>query len=144
MDKNNPSKGKEIKDSSFEQRKKRNSSNPSHSHEKKLPWWVELLFVQIGLPDNWLITLLKLKKRTKDLYKNERRLITYIILLLLALGYFQPVIKNSRNKLSCQKVAKDYILDNFNINKSSRTKLKMIAVNFCDGGLEIDKLERVK
>ncbi len=35
--------------------------------DKDLPWWVELLFVQIGLPDNILIKILKAKKKSKEL-----------------------------------------------------------------------------
>ena len=30
--------------------------------KKDLPWWVELLFVQIGLPDKLLIKILKANK----------------------------------------------------------------------------------
>ncbi len=38
------------------------SSNFKKKKDKDLPWWVELLFVQIGLPDKLLIKLLKAKK----------------------------------------------------------------------------------
>ena len=37
----------------MEQRKNKISPKKDLS-DKKLPWWVELLFVQIGLPDKWL------------------------------------------------------------------------------------------
>ena len=45
--------------------------NTSQKQKKKkdndLPWWVELLFVQVGLPDNLLIKIVKTKKRAKEL-----------------------------------------------------------------------------
>ena len=48
----------------FRNSKKKNNNN------KKLPWWVELLFVQIGLPDKILIKILKAQKESKELIKN--------------------------------------------------------------------------
>ena len=39
-----------------------NYENSKKKKDKDLPWWVELLFVQIGLPDKLLIKLLKAKK----------------------------------------------------------------------------------
>ena len=38
----------------------------SDKNQSKLPWWVELLFVQIGLPDSWLSKYLKKKKKAAD------------------------------------------------------------------------------
>ena len=40
----------------------------SDKNQTKLPWWVELLFVQIGLPDSWLSKYLKKKKRSSKFY----------------------------------------------------------------------------
>ena len=44
--------------------------NTSEKSKKKkgkdLPWWVELLFVQIGLPDKLLIKILKARKNSKE------------------------------------------------------------------------------
>ena len=36
--------------------------------QAKLPWWVELLFVQIGLPDSWLSKYLKKKKEAINFF----------------------------------------------------------------------------
>ena len=49
------------------------SSNLKKNKDKELPWWVELLFVQIGLPDKLLIKLLKTKKKAKELIKNDKK-----------------------------------------------------------------------
>ena len=47
--------------------------NSNKKKDKDLPWWVELLFVQIGLPDKLLIKILKARKKSKELIKNERK-----------------------------------------------------------------------
>ena len=121
-------------------RKKRNSPNSSLKNDQKsLPWWVELLFVQIGLPDKWLIKILKTKKRALDFYKDEKRIIFLIFLFVFTIGYFQPVVKNSSKKLKCQRIAYNYILDKTNLKKQDFKKVEMISVNFCNGGNEIQK-----
>ena len=45
------------------------SSNLKKKKDKDLPWWVELFFVQIGLPDKLLIKILKAKKHLMNLLK---------------------------------------------------------------------------
>ena len=141
MEKKNSINEQEIKKSTFEQRKKRNSSNSVQINDKKLPWWVELLFVQIGLPDKWLIYLLRTKKKTNELFKNEKKFLFSIFIFLLTVGYFQPVIKDSANKLKCQSKAKVYILNKLKSNKYDFATINMIAVNLCNGGKEIDNFE---
>ena len=37
----------------------------SDKNQTKLPWWVELLFVQIGLPEKLLLSILNLKKKSE-------------------------------------------------------------------------------
>ena len=53
--------------------KKMNTPNNSRKKRKlDLPWWVELLFVQIGLPDKWLVYFLKTNKNLREIFKNEK------------------------------------------------------------------------
>ena len=141
MEKKNSINEQEIKKSTFEQRKKRNPSNSVQINDKKLPWWVEFLFVQIGLPDKWLIYLLRTKKKTNELFKNEKKFLFSIFLFLLTIGYFQPVIKYSASKLKCQINAKAYILNKLKSNEYNIATINMFAVNFCNGGKEIDNFE---
>ena len=47
---------KEVKNQNYEAKKMNTSENLNRKKDKELPWWVELLFVQIGLPDKFLIT----------------------------------------------------------------------------------------
>ena len=140
MEKRNLNNEQEVKKSTFEERKKRNPTKSSQINQKRLPWWVELLFVQIGLPDNWLIKILKTKKNTLDFYKEKKKYIFLIFLFLFTLGYFQPVIRDSNSKLKCQKVAYK-IIKEINLFKNENIeKLEMRSVNYCNGGNEIEYL----
>ena len=141
MEKKSSINDQEIKKSAFEKRKKSNPSNSVQIKDKKLPWWVEFLFVQVGLPDKWLIHLLRTKKKANELYKTEKKFLFSILLFLLMIGYFQPVIKYSTTKLKCQNRAKSYISNKLKINKEDFSNINMIAVNFCNGGEEIDNFE---
>ena len=133
-----------VKKSTFDERKKRNPSKSSEINQKRLPWWVELLFVQIGLPDKWLIKILKTKKHTLDFYKEKKKFIIFIFLFLFSLGYFQPIIKDSSSRLKCQKTAYNYIKE-FNRLKSENFKIiEMLTVNYCNGGNEIDYLRKAE
>ena len=140
MEKRNFNNKQEIKKSNFEDTNKRNSSKSNQNSQKRLPWWVELLFVQIGLPDKWLIKILKTKKNTRDMYKEKKKLIFLIFLFLFTLGYFQPVIKYSNSKLKCQKTAFDFINKSTSLKNENIKMVKMLSVNFCSGGNEIEYL----
>ena len=132
----------EIKKSNFEERKKRNTSKSSQTNQKRLPWWVELLFVQIGLPDKWLINILKTKKNTIDFYKDKKKFIFLIFLFLFTMGYFQPVIKDSNSKLKCQKTAYNFIKEINRLKSENIERLEMLTVNYCNGGNEIKYLRQ--
>ena len=140
MEKRNLNNEQEVNKSTFEERKKRNPAKSSQINQKRLPWWVELLFVQIGLPDNWLIKILKTKKNSLNFYKEKKKYIFLIFLFLFTLGYFQPLIRDSNSKLKCQKVAYK-IIKEINLFKSENLdKLEMLSVNYCNGGNEIEYL----
>ena len=133
-----------IKDPTFENKKLKASTNSNNKKDKSLPWWVELLFVQIGLPDKWLIKLLKSKKKYTELFKNEKKLIVIFLFVLAGLIYFYPLIKYSKNKLDCEKNAQNYIVNNKNLMNINRNQLSMLSTNFCNGGDEIYKIENLE
>ena len=110
---------------------------------KNLPWWVELLFVQIGLPDKLLIKILKPKK-AKELIKMIGKSILTVFFVITALAYFYPVIKDAKNKLDCEEIAKNYFIKNKNIIGINNKEIKMLSTNFCNGGDEIYKIENLK
>tara|TARA_B100000161_G_C33370337_1_gene333028 strand:+ start:173 stop:544 length:372 start_codon:yes stop_codon:yes gene_type:complete len=119
------------------------TQNSKKRKEKKLPWWVELLFVQIGLPDKLLIKILKVKKETKELIKNEKKSVFTFLFIITLMAYFYPVIRHAKNKLDCEAIAKNYIIKNknLNINKKNNSELRMLSTNFCYGGKEIYEIE---
>ena len=144
MNKKEASTPKEPRNPNHEGKKVNTFENSKKKSQKDLPWWVEFLFVQIGLPDKILIKILKTKKKTKELFKNDRKsLITFLFLITL-LAYFYPVVKHSKNKLDCETIAKNYIIKNKNLNLISKRELKMLSTNFCHGGQEIYEIENIK
>ena len=133
-----------MKNQSFEDKKLKNSARSNRQKDKSLPWWVELLFVQIGLPDKFLITILKSNKKLKDFIKNENKSIFTFLFVLTVLAYFYPVVRQSKNKLECQTIAKDYISENKDLIKITSRELRMLSTNFCDGGEEIYEIKNIK
>ena len=135
---NNP---KDERSQNYESKKMNNFQRTKKKKDKYLPWWVELLFVQIGLPDKFLINILKTKKKAKELIKNDKNSIIIFLFVVITFAYFYPVIKNAKNKLDCEKSAQNYIIKNKNIMGINEKELKMISTNFCYGGQEIYEIE---
>ena len=144
MEKKESKKVQGIKNQTFETKKLKPSTNSNPKKEKSLPWWVELLFVQIGLPDKWLIKVLKSKKKYSELLKSEKKLIFVFLFVLAGLTYFYPVVKYSKNKLDCEINAQNYIVKNKNLNNIKRKELKMLSTNFCNGGDEIYEIKNLE
>ena len=122
----------------------KNSAKSNIQKDKSLPWWVELLFVQIGLPDKFLITILKSNKKLKDFIKNDTKSIFTFLFFLIVLAYFYPVVRQSKNKIECQTIAKDYISENKDLIKITRRELRMLSTNLCNGGEEIYEIKNIK
>ena len=144
MSKNETTNPKEIRNQNYEAKKMNTSKNFKKKKDKDLPWWVELLFVQIGLPDKLLIKILKAKKTSKEFIKNEKKSIIIFLFVITALAYFYPVIKHAKNKLDCEAIAKNYIIKNKNTIGINNREIKMLSTNFCYGGEEIYEIENLK
>ena len=141
MNKKETSNPKEFRKLNNDAKKMNTSRNPKTKRDKDLPWWVELLFVQIGLPDNILIKILKAKRKSKEFIKNDKKSILTILFVITSFAYFFPIIKYAKNKLDCEAIAKNYIIENKNLVKINSRKLRMLSTNFCNGGDEIYKIE---
>ena len=144
MNKKETTNPKELKNQNYEAKKMNTSSNLKKKKDKELPWWVELLFVQIGLPDKLLIKILKAKKTSKEFIKNEKKSIIIFLFVITTLAYFYPVIKHAKNKLDCEAIAKNYIIKNKNTIGINNREIKMLSTNFCNGGEEIYEIENLK
>ena len=144
MSKKETTNSKEVRKQNYEAQKMNNSKNFNKRADKNLPWWVELLFVQIGLPDKLLIKILKAKKTSKEFIKNENKSIIIFLFVITTLAYFYPVIKHAKNKLDCEAIAKNYIIKNKNIIGINKSEIKMLSTNFCYGGEEIYEIENSK
>ena len=144
MEKKESQKLQDIKNSTLATKKLKSARNSNNKSDKSLPWWVELLFVQIGLPDKWLIKVLKTKKKGKEFIKNEKKLIVLFLIFFTGLAYFYPLVKYSKTKLDCENAAQKYFSENKNINKLNKKKIKILSFNFCNGGDEIYEFKNVK
>ena len=144
MSKKETTNPKEVRNQNYEAKKMNTSENLKKKKDKKLPWWVELLFVQIGLPDKLLIKILKAQKTSKEFIKNEKKSIIIFLFVITTFAYFYPVIKYAKNKLDCEAIAKNYIIKNKNIIGINNREIKMISTNFCYGGEEIYEIENLK
>ena len=144
MSKKETTNPKEVRNQNYEAKKMNTSENLKKRKDKDLPWWVELLFVQIGLPDKLLIKTLKAKKTSNELIKNEKKSIIIFLFVITTLAYFYPIIKHAKNKLDCEAIAKNYIIKNKNITFISKKEIKMLSTNFCYGGEEIYEIENSK
>ena len=104
----------------------------------KLPWWVELLFVQLGLPEKHLSTLLKFKNEAKNHFENNHQRYMIVFLAFLSISYLNPVVRYSRDNNICTNHIKNLLRENYptfnnpNINSHAR------AVNYCRGGMSLD------
>ena len=144
MNKKETTNPKELKNQNYEAKKMNTSSNLKKKKDKQLPWWVELLFVQIGLPDKLLIKILKAKKKSNEFIKNDKKSIIIFLFVITTLAYFYPVIKHAKNKLNCEATAKNYIIKNKNIIQINNEELKMLSTNLCYGGEEIYEIENLQ
>ena len=143
MNKKETSKPKDPRSQNYEAKKMNNSENLKKKKNKDLPWWVELLFVQIGLSEKLLIKILKTKKNFKEFIKNDKKKLITVLFVITTLSYFYPVIRHAKNKLDCERIAKNYIIKNKNIIGINKSEIKMISTNFCYGGEEIYKIKNL-
>ena len=133
-----------MKNQTSETKKMKVPVNGRKKTEKALPWWVEFLFVQIGLPDKFLIKILKTNKNIKELIKNDKKFIFTSLFFLIVLAYFYPVVKQSKNILECEVMARNYIIKNKKPTLLKGVNPKMLSTNFCNGGNEIFEIENIK
>ncbi len=144
MSKKETTNSKDVRKQNYEAQKMNNSKNLKKKSDKNLPWWVELLFVQIGLPDKLLIKILKAKKTYKEFIINDKKSLIKFLFVITIFAYFYPVIKHANNKLDCEAIAKNYIIKNKNTIGINKREIKMLSTNFCYGGEEIYEIENLK
>ena len=144
MSKKETANPKEFRNQNHEDEKMNPYENSKKKKDKYLPWWVELLFVQIGLPDKLLIRILKAQKTSKEFIKNDKKSLISFLFVITTFAYFYPVIKHANNKLDCEAIAKNYIIKNKNTIGINNREIKMLSTNFCHGGEEIYEIENLK
>ena len=107
-------------------------SNPN----KPLPMWVEVLFIQIGLPDKWLRSFLKTRRRGRIMIKENKNAIGFTTIILITLTYFYPIIKHSKIHNECVDNSNEYIRSKIGAKELlSNKEITVVATNFCNGGI---------
>ena len=106
----------------------------SDKNQKKLPWWVELLFVQIGLPDTWLSVFLKKKKATFTFIDENKKYIAYCSLLVAGILYIYPIVRYTSSSASCIDRTTKYLKSNSQNKSQNQMDINSLAVGYCHGG----------
>ena len=103
--------------------------------DKSLPWWVELLFIQIGLPDNWLRSFLKRRKSLKTIIKDNKKVIAIAGLTAFISIYYFPIRRQAILHNDCILSSIVILRSNrSDIINSNQKELRAYATNFCNGG----------
>ena len=106
----------------------------SDKNQSKLPWWVELLFVQIGLPDSWLSKYLKKKKEAANFVNENKKYIAYTAIVFAGILYIYPIVRYTSSSASCIDKTTKYLKLN-NLNKAqNEIDINSVAVGYCHGG----------
>ena len=106
----------------------------SDKKQTKLPWWIELLFVQIGLPDSWLSKYLRKKKETYNFINDNKKNIFYFTLLIAGVFYIYPIVRYTSSSASCIDKTTKYIKTKNIKNTNNEMDLNSLAVGYCHGG----------
>ena len=110
-------------------------SKSSSILRESLPWWVELLFVQVGLPEDWLRNYLKNKKVYKARIKKHNKKIFVYVFTAAGIIYLYPFYNLAQTENLCIQQAIEHIQDNSkSFSKSKRNRLVVYASNLCNGG----------
>ncbi len=106
----------------------------SDKNQTKLPWWVELLFVQIGLPDSWLSKFLKKKRQTYNLISENKKNIFYCTLIISGIIYIYPIVRYTSSGALCIEQTTKYLKSNNLNDNKNKMDLNSLAVGYCHGG----------
>ena len=106
----------------------------SDKNQTKLPWWVELLFVQIGLPDSWLSKYLKKKKEADNFINENKKNIVYTAILIAGILYIYPIVKYTTASASCIDKTTNYLKSTKLNSSKNKMDINSLAVGYCHGG----------
>ena len=106
----------------------------SDKNQSKLPWWVELLFVQIGLPDSWLSKYLKKKKQAANIINEHKKYIAYSAILIAGILYIYPIVRYTSSSSSCIDKTTKYLKSKKLNTSQNEIDINSLAVGYCHGG----------
>ena len=111
------------------------SSKSKPSRKSELPWWVEFLFVQVGLPDYLLRFILKVKKSARQSIANNKKPIGLFVLTFFIILYLNPIVKKAKLNNTCIQKTESYITKTLKSDRDKKhAEVSIVAHNFCNGG----------
>ncbi|AAP99958.1 MULTISPECIES: hypothetical protein [Prochlorococcus] len=102
-----------------------------------LPWWVELLFVQIGLPERFLRKILNFQASSTEHFDNHKIKYSIGLIILTSMIYLNPLVRNAKNSNLCVKDISTRITMNEIQPINSQLKPANNALIICNGGNNI-------
>ena len=102
--------------------------------KSKLPWWVELLYVQIGLPASILREILKLKNKSSNHYSKNKKRYYLSAFAIATFIYTYPIVKYAYNNNRCVIETLDYLSKKEIEKVGISVGKKVVSVNYCNGG----------
>ena len=102
--------------------KNKNTSNT-------LPWWIELFFVQIGLPEALLVKTLSIRKKSLAHISGNINSYGKLLIAILVVFYTYPLIRYSSYQNRCVNYTQKEIAKSM----SELNGKLQIAVRICNG-----------
>ena len=102
--------------------------------QKELPWWVELFFVQLGLPDTLLRSFLKKRKDFSVFIEENSISIKYSIIFIITLAYIYPLIKQAKLYNKCVELSQTYLTNEYKNKIKDPDFIIPFATRYCNGG----------
>ena len=111
--------------------KRSTSSNrlKSKTTSNNLPWWIELFFVQIGLPEALLVKVLSYRKKSLTHISENKRSYGKLLLAVLVVFYTYPLIRYSSYLNKCVNYTQKEVAKSM----SDLNGKLQIAVRICNG-----------
>ncbi len=100
-----------------------------------LPWWVEILFVQIGLPDSLLRWFLKTRKKAYYTLSEHKKPIALFLLISSFIIYLEPIVTKAKRDNECIESAHYYLKTNKKLSLEKQSSISVaLAHHICNGG----------
>ncbi len=121
---------KASSEKSKEKRARRKPISVKSKNPRRLPWWIELFFVQIGLPEKLLLKILNTHKITTTHIQEHIKSYKLAIIVVASIYYSYPLINHANN----QNICVEQTIGILKTQGALKSKQIPLAVSHCQGG----------